>query len=120
MVEQLVKEIGAGNYNMLVSVPNYLLVIGAFFIWLACVFLGIIARRYQLVLGETTNWQFMMIAPTGILVFTVIQLYYCGVLGRMMLPKGGVTWIAYGFFLLSGILSFVSNMRFYSVTRRGS
>ncbi len=118
MVEQLVKELGAGNYHVLVTIPNYLLVLGAFLLWLSCIFLGTIARRYETVLGETTNWQFMMIAPTGILIFAILQLYYCGILGRMMLPKGTVTWIAYGLFLLSGALSFISNTRFFAVTRR--
>lgn len=118
MVEQLVKEIGTGNYNLLVTLPNYLLVLGAFLFWLSCIFLGIIARRYEVVLGERTNWQFMMVAPTGILIFSILQLYYCGILGKIMLPKGSVTWIAYGLFFLSGILSFISNTRFYSVTRR--
>jgi len=79
--------------------------------------LGIIARRYEIVLGERTNWQFMIFAPTGILCFAVIQLFFCGFGGKMMLPKGGVDYLAYGLFFISGILSLVANLRFYGVTR---
>lgn len=105
------------QYQSLAIIPNYLLVLGAFFLWLAFLVLGIIARRYEIVLGEKTNWQFMIVAPTGILLFAVLQLVYCGIGGKMMLPKGGINYLAYVLFLLSGILSLVAIMRFYGVTR---
>ncbi|UCG93344.1 MAG: hypothetical protein JSV97_06500, partial [candidate division WOR-3 bacterium] len=90
---------------------------GAILLWLAFIILGIIARRYQIVLGERTDWQFMTFAPTGILIFAIIQLVYCGIGGKMMLPKNGINYIAYGLFLLSGILSLIASFRFYQVTR---
>jgi len=105
------------QYQALAIIPNYLLVLGAVLLWLAFIVLGIIARRYEIVLGERTNWQFMIFAPTGILVFAVIQLSYCGIGGKMMLPKGGVNYIAYGFFLLSGLLSLLASVRFHGVTK---
>ncbi len=105
------------TYQSLAVIPNYILVLGAIFLWLAFIFLGIIARRYEIVLGEKTNWQFMIIAPTGILLFAIIQLIFCGIGGKMMLPKGGINYLAYGLFFLSGILSLVANIRFYVVTR---
>lgn len=105
------------TYQALAIIPNYLLVLGALLLWLAFIVLGIIARRYEIVLGEKTDWQFIIFAPTGILCFAVIQLYYCGFGGKMMLPKGGINYLAYGLFLLSGILSLVANVRFYGVTR---
>jgi len=106
-----------GQYQSLVIIPNYLLVLGAFLLWLAFIALGIIARRYKIVLGERTNWEFMIFAPTGILIFAIIQLLYCGVGGKMMLPKGGMNYLAYGLFFLSGILSLVANLRFYKVIK---
>ncbi|MCX7995325.1 MAG: hypothetical protein N3A65_06105 [candidate division WOR-3 bacterium] len=105
------------TYRSLAIIPNYVLVLGALLLWLAFIFLGIIARRYEIVLGEKTNWQFMIIAPTGILLFAIIQLIFCGIGGKMMLPKGGVNYLAYGLFFLSGLLSLVANMRFHGVTR---
>ncbi|MEO0189359.1 MAG: hypothetical protein ABIL70_05925 [candidate division WOR-3 bacterium] len=109
--------IDPGQYQALAIIPNYLLVLGAVLLWLAFFFLGIIARRYEIVLGEKTNWQFMIIAPTGILFFAIIQLIFCGIGGKMMLPKGGINYLAYGLFFLSGILSLVANLRFYGVTK---
>ncbi|MBN2619498.1 hypothetical protein JXB22_00290 [candidate division WOR-3 bacterium] len=111
--------IDPGTYQALVVIPNYLLVLGAVLLWLAFIVMGIIARRYEIVLGEKTNWQFMMIAPTGILFFALIQLYFCGLGGKMMLPKGGTNYLAYGLFLISGILSLSANIRFFKVTKGG-
>ncbi len=108
-----------GKYQALAVIPNYVLVLGAVFLWVAFIVLGIIARRYEIVLGERTDWQFMMFAPTGILFFAVIQLIYCGLGGKMMLPKGGVNYLAYGLFLASGVLSLIANYRFYQVTKGG-
>jgi uncharacterized membrane protein len=105
------------QYQMLAIIPNYLLVLGAILLWLAFIILGVIARRYEIVLSERTDWQFMIFAPTGILIFAIIQLVYCGIGGKMMLPKNGINYIAYGLFLLSGILSLIANFRFYQVTR---
>ncbi len=109
--------IDPGTYQALAVVPNYLLVLGAVMLWLAFIVLGIIARRYEIVLGERTNWQFMVFAPTGILLFALIQLYYCGLGGKMMLPKGSVNYLAYGLFFVSGVLSLAANVKFYGVTR---
>ncbi|HEC78224.1 MAG TPA: hypothetical protein ENI34_03665 [candidate division WOR-3 bacterium] len=107
------------KYQALAVIPNYLLVLGAVLLWLAFIVLGIIARRYEIVLGERTNWQFMIFAPTGILLFALIQLFYCGLGGKMMLPKGGTNYLAYGLFFISGILSLIANLRFYGVTKGG-
>ncbi|UCD20021.1 MAG: hypothetical protein JSU64_02475 [candidate division WOR-3 bacterium] len=105
------------RYQALAVIPNYLLILGAAVLWFAFVVLGIIARRYEIVLGERTGWQFMIIAPTGILAFAVIQLIYCGIGGNMMLPKGGINYGAYLLFLVSGSLSLLANYRFYRVTK---
>jgi hypothetical protein len=106
-----------GRYQMLAVIPNYILILGAAILWFAFITLGIIARRYEFALGDRTGWQFMMIAPTGILAFAIIQLIYCGIGGNMMLPKGGINYVAYLLFLASGSLSLLANYRFYRVTR---
>ena len=109
--------IDAAQYNALVVFPNYFLILGAAVLWFAFIILGIIARRYEIVLGERTDWQFMIIAPTGILAFAVIQLIFCGIGGNMMLPKGGINYIAYLAFFVSGSLSLWANYKFYRVTK---
>ncbi|MGD8978691.1 MAG: hypothetical protein PVI51_00465 [candidate division WOR-3 bacterium] len=107
----------AAQYKVLVVMPNYFLILGAAVLWFAFFILGIIARRYEIVLGERTDWQFMILAPTGILAFAIIQLVYCGIGGNMMLPKGGINYIAYAAFLVSGSLSLWANYKFYRVTK---
>jgi uncharacterized membrane protein YozB (DUF420 family) len=109
--------IDSRQYQTLAVLPNYFLILGAVVLWFAFIILGIIARRYEIVLGERTDWQFMMVAPTGILAFAIIQLIYCGIGGNMMLPKGGVNYIAYLLFLISGSLSLWANYKFYKVTK---
>jgi hypothetical protein len=109
--------IDAAQYKVLVVFPNYFLILGAAVLWLAFIILGIIARRYEIVLGERTDWQFMIFAPTGILAFAIIQLVYCGIGGNMMLPKGGINYIAYLAFFVSGSLSLWANYKFYRVTK---
>ncbi|MGB7054154.1 MAG: hypothetical protein WBE28_02395 [bacterium] len=109
--------IDSGQYQMLAVLPNYFLILGAAVLWFAFFILGVIARRYEIVLGERTDWQFMMAAPTGILAFAIIQLIYCGIGGNMMLPKGGINYIAYLLFLVSGSLSLWANYKFYKVTK---
>ncbi|UCG29899.1 MAG: hypothetical protein JSV53_10425 [candidate division WOR-3 bacterium] len=105
------------RYQMLAVIPNYLLILGAVVLWFAFVLLGIIARRYEIVLGERTDWQFMIVAPTGILAFAIFQFVWCGIAGNMMLPKGGVNYGAYLLFLVSGSMSLLANFRFYRVTK---
>lgn len=107
----------AAQYQTLVVFPNYFLILGAIVLWSAFIILGIIARRYEIVLGERTDWQFMIFAPTGILAFAIIQLIFCGIGGNMMLPKGGINYIAYLAFLVSGSLSLWANYKFYRVTK---
>jgi len=105
------------HYQTLAVIPNYLLILGAVLLWFAFVLLAVIARRYEIVLGERTDWQFMVVAPTGILAFAVFQFIYCGISGNMMLPKGGINYLAYLSFLVSGSLSLLANYRFYRVTK---
>lgn len=109
--------IDPARYPALAIVPNYLLILGAAILWFAFVILAVIARRYEFALGEKTGWPFMVVAPTGILAFAVIQLVCCGIGGRMMLPKDGTNYLAYLLFFVSGSLSLLANYRFYRVTK---
>lgn len=109
--------IDQARYQALAVVPNYFMILGAAILWSAFVVLGIIARRYEIVLGERTGWQSMVFAPTGILAFAVIQLVYCGIGGKMMLPKTGINYVAYGLFFVSGLMTLFANWRFFSVAR---
>jgi len=91
------------EYLWYVTVTNLISVAGSILLWVTCVLFGLIARKYELVLRKKTNWQFMIFAPSGILVYAVIQLNVMQ------------SWLAYGFFLLSGVLSLLGALRFKQV-----
>lgn len=91
-------------------------IVGAIILWLGLVFFAIIAKRYEQVLMKKTNWQFIMIAPSGILLYAVIQAYSLMVVGNLKMTDMQ-TWISYGFFALSGLLSLIGAYRFYNVVK---
>ncbi|RKX70410.1 hypothetical protein DRP53_05080 [candidate division WOR-3 bacterium] len=107
-----------GEYQGLVVIPNYLFIIGGVLLWVGFLFLGVIAKRYEIVLGERTNWQFMMIAPTGILIFTILEFYAVVINGLIRMPAT-IAAVAYLLLLISGVLSFLGCFRFLTVVKGG-
>jgi len=87
---------------------------GALMLWFALFFMGIIAKRYEQVLHKKTDWQFIILSPTGILIYAVIQAYSLIVVGNLKMTDSE-TWIAYLFFFLSGVLSLIGSLRFFKV-----
>ena len=87
------------TYNTL---TNLLALGGSLLLWATCFFFAVIARRYELVLRKKTNWQFLMFAPSGILLYALIQtLAFASQIKMSPLQS----WLAYAFFLASGLLS---------------
>jgi uncharacterized membrane protein YidH (DUF202 family) len=66
-----------------VTVSNFISVIAGFLLWIAFVFFGVVSRRYEQIFQKSTNWQLLMGAPTGILVFVIIQAYAYATAGTM-------------------------------------
>ncbi len=98
------------------NIASIITILGAIMLWLALVFMGIIAKRYQQVLFKKTSWQFIMIAPSGILIYAIIQAYSLMVVGNLKMTDIE-TWISYLFFVVSGALSLLGAMRFYNVVK---
>jgi len=96
------------------SLSSYTTIVGALILWLTFLFFGIIAKRYEMVLRKKTQWQFIMLAPSGILIYAFIKFYNSVILGYLKL---GDIWalIGYGLFFLSGIFSLMGAIRFYNV-----
>jgi hypothetical protein len=46
---------------------------GGLLLWIAFVFVALIARRFQALTQQRTYWQAMLVAPIGILVYNIIQ-----------------------------------------------
>ena len=99
------------NWKFIASIIT---IVGAIILWLALLFMSIIAKRYEQVLHKKTDWQFVMVAPSGILIYAIIQAYSLIVVGNLKMTDIE-TWISYGFFFVSGILSLLGTYRFYNV-----
>lgn len=97
------------EYLMYVTVTNLVAVAGSVLLWVTCVLFGLIARKYELVLRKKTNWQFMIFAPSGILVYAVIQVVAFASQVKLNVMQ---SWVAYVFFLLSGALSLMGALKF--------
>jgi hypothetical protein len=101
-----------GEYLWYVTVTNLVTISGSILLWVACVLFGLIARKYETVLRKKTNWQYMIFAPSGVLVYAVIQIIAFASQVKLNVIQ---SWIAYAFFLLSGVLSFLGAMKFKNV-----
>lgn len=93
-----------------------LTIIGAVLLWFSLFLVGIIAQRYEKVLHKKTDWQFIMISPTGIIVYAIIQAYSLIIVGNLKMTDIQ-TWIGYFFFFLSGVLSLIGSLKFYNVVK---
>ena len=101
-----------GEYLWYVTVTNLVTISGSILLWVACVLFGLIARKYEIVLRKKTDWQYMIFAPSGVLVYAVIQIIAFASQVKLNVLQ---SWIAYSFFLLSGVLSFLGAMKFKNV-----
>jgi hypothetical protein len=95
------------------SLSSWIMIIAAVFLWITFVLFGIIAKRYERVLRKKTEWQFIIVAPSGILVYAILQLLSV-FRGNLKMPVN-TGRIAYSLFLLSGILSLLGALRFRRV-----
>ena len=101
-----------------IKISNYFLIAGIFFLWIGFLLLGNIARKFEIVLRIPTRWFFIMIAPTGIFVYGIIALY-SSIFRQMVKMNINQSFIAYFFFLLSGLLTFLGVLQFWGVIKRG-
>lgn len=98
------------------TVKTWAAVVSAMFLWLAFVLLGLAARNYQKVLRQATEWQFLVIAPSGILIYAVIQAVLLVTAGKYRLV-GMTGYIGYGLFLVSAVITLIGTLRFYGVIK---
>ncbi len=95
------------------SFNSWIMIVAAVFLWITFVRFGIIAKRYERVLRKKTEWQFIIIAPSGVLVYAVLQLLSV-FQGNLKMPVN-TGRIAYSLFFISGILSLLGALRFRRV-----
>jgi len=98
------------------NISSFLTIGGALILWFSLILFSIIAKKYEIVLRKKTDWQFMIIAPSGILIFAIIKMYAAVMKGYLKMTDVQ-SWIAYGVFFLSGLLSLIAAFRFYNVVK---
>lgn len=101
-------------------ISSYIMIGAAIFLWITFIIFGIIAKRYEQVLRRKTQWQFILMAPSGILIYAVLKFYSSVIQGNLKMA-GSIQLIAYILFFLSGVFSLIGALRFRKVVspRRG-
>ena len=80
---------------------TFLSIASGLLVWFGFFVVGLVARRYEAAFGRKTRWQFLVLAPSGILVYAVWQ-------GLAYSIRGSLTtveqWINYTLVFVSGLL----------------
>ena len=103
------------------NISSILTILGTIVLWITFMIMGFIARKYETVLHKETDWQFMVIAPSGLLLYALISAYAFIFTGNIKM-NGVETWVAYSLFGISAILTLFGVYKFYKVVnpkRRG-
>ncbi len=96
-----------------VTMHNWELIVGGLLLWGTFVFVALIARRYEMVLHKKTKWQYMLIAPSGILIYVLLSAVAYSQ-AKLMMPSFQ-RWIAYAAFLFSGLFSLGGALQFFQI-----
>ena len=92
-------------------------VFGSVLLWVNYALFGLITRRYAQVFGRATYSGLIMLAPSGLLVYTLfLVLKATAVLSDPVL-SAAVQSIAYLALLISGLLCLIGTARFAAVLR---
>jgi len=102
------------QYLLYVVLTNYLTIFSGVLFLLAFILLGLIALRVTRVFGVHTHWPLLFLGPVGAIVYSVYTIVHgAGPTGS----KEAYTlerWIAYGSFMLCGVLCWWGVRRFYT------
>jgi len=96
------------------TLKTWIAIIAAVLLWLSFVFLGLAARNFGKVLRKVTEWQFLIIAPSGIIIYAIIQASQLISEGKYRLT-GTIGYIAYGLFFISSVITVIGIFRFYRI-----
>jgi len=91
------------------DLTNILSVLGGLFFWFTFITFSLVSRRYSNLFKEKTNWQFLALAPTGFLIYTIIQAYGYG-------ARGSITemeqLVCYSLLMISGLSTVIGAEKF--------
>ncbi len=69
--------------NLFIQWTNVASYAGGLLLWIAFVYIALIARRFETLTQQRTFWQAMLVAPSGIMVYNIIQAWGFLQRGRM-------------------------------------
>ena len=98
-----------------VTVSNFISVIAGLLLWIAFVFFGIVSRRYEQIFKTPTNWQLLVIAPTGILAFSIIEAYAYATAGTATSTQ---SWAGHFLVFISAVFCLYGGFKFRAVVRK--
>jgi len=78
---------GRPDYLLFISWTNVVSVAGGILLWIAFVYIALIARRFEALTQQRTLWQAMLVVPIGILVYSLFQAYGFLTRGSMLLRE---------------------------------
>ncbi|MBN1596016.1 hypothetical protein JW933_08840 [candidate division FCPU426 bacterium] len=90
-------------------------ILGSILLWISYALFGLIARRYRQVFNRATYSTLLILAPTGLLVYTLFLIFKATpIMGDPALANLA-QWVAYIALLASGFFCLVGTMKFSSV-----
>jgi hypothetical protein len=90
-------------------------IISGLFFWAGFFIFGIIAYRYSKVFNKQTFYLFMMLAPSGILLYSILLIIKISVGQGNFGLNNAIQIAAYLFFALSAALTLISVVKFNDV-----
>lgn len=90
-------------------------IISGLIFWAGFFIFGMIAYRYSKVFGKQTFYLFMMIAPSGILLYSLLLIVKISVTYNNTGLNNIIQITAYLFFVLSVLLTLISILRFNNI-----
>ena len=96
-----------------IIIHNWMFITSGLLLWGTFVFVALIARRYELVLHKSTKWQYMLFAPSGILIFVLLTAI--AYIQAKVIMSSFQRWIAYFAFLFSGLFSLGGIIQFLQI-----
>lgn len=101
------------DYFLYVVVTNYLTIFSGVLFLLAFILLGLLALRVTRVFGVKTHWPLLFLGPVGAIMYSVYTIVHGGGPSGSKEAYAMERWVAYGAFLVCGLLCWWGVFRFY-------
>ncbi len=91
------------------------LVTSGILFWSGFLIFGFIAKRYSKVFNKNTFYALLLIAPSGILIYSILLIFRASLIVKDAKINDIILIIAYLFFVLSSLFCFISVFKFNKI-----